>query len=160
MPPGGVNGIMNVTGTKRARGSGGTGTGTSHCDTEVSQVATVKELTSGRYQVTATGAELALLRSALDGAERVSRFGIEVLDEADTSRDGEPSHNRRLLSEIDALAMREASLKSLAAQRADRIVPAGAVLPDAGRLDVHGAATSLYAVVGSARPETTTSWRP
>ncbi len=113
MPPEGVNGIMNVTGAKGARASEGIGTGTSHCDMEVNQVATVEELTSGGYQVTVTGTELALLRGALDEAERVSRFGIEVLDEADRSRDGEPSPNSRLVREIDALAMREASLRSL-----------------------------------------------
>jgi hypothetical protein len=76
-------------------------------------VATVQELTSGGYQVTVTGTELALIRTALDEAERVSHFGIEVLDEADRNRDGEPSPNSRLLREIDALAMREASLRSL-----------------------------------------------
>lgn len=58
-------------------------------------------------------AELALLRSALDEAERVSRFGIEVLDGVDRGRDGESSEDGRLLREIDALAMREASLRSL-----------------------------------------------
>lgn len=47
----------------------------------------------------------------------------------------------------------------LAAQRAGRIPAAGAVLPDAGRLDVHGAATSLCAMFESARPETI-SWQP
>jgi hypothetical protein len=73
-------------------------------------VATVKELTSGGYQLTVTGTELALLRNALDEAERVSRFGIEVLDGVDRSRDGESSEDSRLLREIDALAMREASL--------------------------------------------------
>lgn len=76
-------------------------------------MATVNELTRGGYRVTVTGTELALLRSALDEAERVSRFGIEVLDEADKSTDGEPSPNSRLLRQIDALAMREASLRSL-----------------------------------------------
>jgi hypothetical protein len=80
---------------------------------EVNQVATVNELTSGGYRVTVTETELALLRSALDEAERVSRFGIEVLDEVDKSREGEPAPNSRLLSEIDGLAMREASLRSL-----------------------------------------------
>jgi hypothetical protein len=76
-------------------------------------VATVQELTSGGYQITVTGTELALLRSALDEAERVSRFGIEVLDGVDRSRDGESSVDFRLLREIDGLAMREASLRSL-----------------------------------------------
>jgi hypothetical protein len=76
-------------------------------------VAMVKELASGGYQVMVSESELALMRSALAEAERVSRFGIEVLDEADRSRDGEPSANSRLLQEIDVLAMREASLRSL-----------------------------------------------
>ncbi len=76
-------------------------------------MATVTELTSGGYQVTVTGTEFSLLKSALDEAERVSSFGIEVLDEADRSQDGEHSENSRLLREIDALAMREASLRSL-----------------------------------------------
>jgi hypothetical protein len=80
---------------------------------EVNRVATVTELTSGGYEVTLSGTELALVKSALNEAERVSRFGIEVLDEADRSRDGEASVNSRLLQEIDGLAMREASLKSL-----------------------------------------------
>jgi hypothetical protein len=76
-------------------------------------VATVKELTSGGYQVTVTGTELALLRSALDEAERVSRFGVEVLDGVDRSQDSESSEDSRLLREIDALAMREELLRSL-----------------------------------------------
>ena len=76
-------------------------------------MATVTELASGGYQVMVSESELALMRTALAEAERVSRFGIEVLDEADRSRDGEPSVNSRLLQEVDALAMREASLRSL-----------------------------------------------
>ena len=76
-------------------------------------MASVKALTSGDYQVTVSGTELALLRSAVDEAERVSRFGIQVLDEAGASRDGESAGDSRLLREIDALAMREASLRSL-----------------------------------------------
>jgi hypothetical protein len=60
-----------------------------------------------------TGTELALIKNALNEAERVSRFGIEVLDEADHARDAEPAENSRLRLEIDALAMREASLRSL-----------------------------------------------
>jgi hypothetical protein len=61
----------------------------------------------------ATGTELALIRAALDEAERVARFGMEVLDGVDNSSDGQPSENTRLRQEIDALAMREASLRSL-----------------------------------------------
>ena len=80
---------------------------------EVNRVAAVTDLTSGEYEVILSATELALVKSALNEAERVSRFGIEVLDEADGSREGEPSVNSRLLQEIDALAMREASLRSL-----------------------------------------------
>ena len=87
--------------------------GTSRCETGVNRVATVKELASGGCQLTVTGTELALLRSALDEAERVSRFGIEVLDGVDRSQESESSEDSRLLREIDALAMREASLRSL-----------------------------------------------
>lgn len=76
-------------------------------------MASVKQLTGGGYRVTVTGSELSLIRSALDEAERVSRFGIEVLDEADRSGDDERSADSRLLREIDGLAMREASLRSL-----------------------------------------------
>ena len=76
-------------------------------------MASVKQLTGGGYRVTVTGSELSLIRSALDEAERVSRFGIEVLDEADRIGDGERSADSRLLREIDGLAMREASLRSL-----------------------------------------------
>jgi hypothetical protein len=76
-------------------------------------VARVRELTGGGYQVTMTETELALIKTALDEAERVSRFGIDVLDEADQARDDEPGQNSRLRREIEALAMREASLRSL-----------------------------------------------
>ena len=75
-------------------------------------MATVK-LASDDYQVTMTETEFALIKDALDEAERVSRFGMEVLDEVDTSRDGEPAENSRLRREIDGLAMREAALRSL-----------------------------------------------
>jgi len=85
----------------------------SHFDLEVTQVARVMRLTGGGYQVTMTGTELALMKTTLDDAERVSRFGIEVLDGADQARDAEPSENIRIRQEIEALAMREASLRSL-----------------------------------------------
>jgi hypothetical protein len=116
MPPEGVDGSMD-------------GIRQSHCDAEVNQVATVKELASGGYQVMVSESEFALMRSALAGAERVSRFGIEVLDEADRSQDGEPSVNSRLVQEIDVLAMREASLRSLQktmaeVERGDRLASA------------------------------------
>ena len=80
---------------------------------EVSQVATVKQVGASGYQVTMTASEFALVKSAVNEAERVSRFGLEVLDDADNSRDAEPLENSRLRREIDALAMREASLRSL-----------------------------------------------
>ena len=85
----------------------------SHFDLEVTQVARVRELTGGGYQITMTGTELTLIKTALDEAERVSRFGMEVLDDVDNSRDAEPTMNSRLRQEIDNLAMREASLRSL-----------------------------------------------
>ena len=114
MPPEGSDGMMDVTKARMVvHDPVGTQTVTSHCDMEVNQVAIVKELTSGGYLVTVTGTELALISSALDEAERVTRFGIEVLDEADRGGDGEPSVDSPLLREIDVLAMREASLRSL-----------------------------------------------
>jgi hypothetical protein len=59
------------------------------------------------------GTELALVKNAPTGAQRVSRFGMEVMDDVDNSPDAEPSENSRLRREIEALAMREASLRSL-----------------------------------------------
>jgi len=76
-------------------------------------VARVSELTGDRYQVMVTATEFALIKNALSEAERVSRFGMEVLDDVDTSRDRAASENSRLRREIEALAMREASLRSL-----------------------------------------------
>jgi len=73
----------------------------------------VKQLAGSEYQVTMTGTELALAKNALDKAARVSRFGMEVLDDVDTSRDAEPAENSLLRREIEALAMREALLRSL-----------------------------------------------
>ena len=76
-------------------------------------MATVRQQASGGYRVTVTETEFALIKSALAEAERVSRFGIDVLDEADRARDAEPSENSRLRREVEALAMREASLRWL-----------------------------------------------
>jgi hypothetical protein len=76
-------------------------------------VATVKQLTASRFQITMTETELALVKNALAEAERVSRFGLEVLDDVDNSPGAEASENSRLRREIDTLAMREASLRSL-----------------------------------------------
>jgi hypothetical protein len=86
---------------------------TNHCDMEVTQVASVRQLPGSHYLVMMTGTELALIRAALGEAERNSRFGMEVLDGVDNSRKGELSENSRLRDEIDSLAMREASLRSL-----------------------------------------------
>jgi DNA repair exonuclease SbcCD ATPase subunit len=76
-------------------------------------VATVKQLTASRYQITMTETELVFVKNALAEAERVTRFGAEVLDDVDRSPGAEPSENSRLRREIEALAMREASLRSL-----------------------------------------------
>jgi hypothetical protein len=76
-------------------------------------VATVKQLAASRYQITMTETELVLVKNALAGAERASRFGMAVLDDVDTSPGAEPSEDSRLRREIEALAMREASLRSL-----------------------------------------------
>jgi hypothetical protein len=73
----------------------------------------VKQLASGGYRVAVTDTELDLIRCALEEAERMTRFGIEVLDEADRSQNGEQPADSPLLREIDTLAMREASLRSL-----------------------------------------------
>jgi hypothetical protein len=80
---------------------------------EAIQVAQVKHANGGGYQVTVTGTEFALVNSALDDAERVSRFGIEVLDEADQARHAQPARAGRLPREIEALAICEAALRSL-----------------------------------------------
>jgi hypothetical protein len=85
----------------------------SQFDMEVTQVARVRHLTGGGYQVTMTETELALVRTALAEAERVARLGIEVLDGADQAKDADPAENSRIGQEIYALAMREASLRSL-----------------------------------------------
>lgn len=86
---------------------------TGHFDTEVSNVATVKQLTASRYQITMTETELALVKNALTEAEQVARFGMGVLDDVDNSPATEVSGNSRLRREIETLAMREASLRSL-----------------------------------------------
>ena len=85
----------------------------SRYNTEVDEVAVTKRITGSEYQVTMTGTELALIKSALGEAERVSRFGIEILDKAGRSLDGTSADKYRLHRQIDALAMREASLRAL-----------------------------------------------
>jgi hypothetical protein len=101
---------------------------------EVTKVATVRQQSRSQYQVLVTGTELALIRAALDEAERVSRFGVEVLDQVDNSRDGETMTNSRLREEIDALAMREASLRSLRKTMAE--VDRGVKLPSRQHADL------------------------
>ena len=76
-------------------------------------MATVKQLTNGAYSVKVSETELSLIKTALQQTERVSRLGMEVLDEADQARDGKRLENGRLRREIEALAIREASLRSL-----------------------------------------------
>jgi hypothetical protein len=76
-------------------------------------MATVRHLTSGRYSVEVNETELALIKTALEQTERVSRFGIQVLDGADQASGGGHLGNTRLRREIEALALREVSLRSL-----------------------------------------------
>lgn len=76
-------------------------------------MATVRQLANGEYSVHVTEAELSLMKTALENTERVSRFGMEVLDEADRAMDGRRPDNARLRREIEALAIREASVRSL-----------------------------------------------
>jgi ATP-dependent protease Clp ATPase subunit len=71
-------------------------------------VATVRQHTSGGYQMTMTETELTLIRAALARTERMSRFGIKILDEVD-----QVAENSRLRREIAGLAVLEASLRSL-----------------------------------------------
>jgi hypothetical protein len=80
---------------------------------KVSQMAAMRQLTSGGYLVKVSETELALIKTALEQTERVSRFGMEVLDGADQDRHGRRVENTRLRRQIEALAMREASLRSL-----------------------------------------------
>jgi len=76
-------------------------------------VARVTHFAGGGYQVTVTSAEFALVRKALGEARRLCRFGIEILDGADEATQAETAKTSRLRQEIEALAMREASLRSL-----------------------------------------------
>jgi hypothetical protein len=134
MPPGGSNRKMDITGNQPF-------------DIEDSQVATVKQVTASGYEITISGLELELMRNALDEAERVSRFGIQVLDDVDTSP-GAPSENSRLRREIDALAMREASLRSLQKTMAEVDRGGKATLmqhPRSGPAEVPGRAASTVA---------------
>ena len=73
----------------------------------------MRQLTSGEYLIQVCEAELALIKTALEQTERVSRFGMEALDGADQDRHGPRAENTRLRRAIEALVMREASLRSL-----------------------------------------------
>jgi hypothetical protein len=98
-------------------------------------VARVRQLTGDEFQLTMTGTELALIKTSLGEAERVSRFGIEVLDDVDRARDGHPAGNSRLEREIGALMMREASLKSLQKTMSEIASDAGPVATRHADLD-------------------------
>jgi hypothetical protein len=76
-------------------------------------VAAVTQQANGGYLVELSETELALIKTALEQAERVSRFGVEVLDRADRATDGRPVRGNRLRREVRALALREASIRSL-----------------------------------------------
>jgi hypothetical protein len=79
----------------------------------VRHVVAVRQLTNGGYLFEVSETELGLIKAALEQTERVSRFGIEVLEGAHKPKDGRRSENTRLRREIDGLAVREASLRSL-----------------------------------------------
>lgn len=76
-------------------------------------MAVVRQLTSGGYLVQVSETELVLIKTALKQTQRVSRFGMDLLDGADHDRHRRPVDNTRLRREIEALAIREASLRSL-----------------------------------------------
>lgn len=76
-------------------------------------MAIVTQRNSGRYSIQVSEAELSLIRTAVEQTERVSRFGMEILDEAGEAMDRRGLDKKRLRREIEALAKREASLRSL-----------------------------------------------
>ena len=76
-------------------------------------MAAVRQLTSDGYLVQVSETELALIKTALKQTQRVSRFGMEVLYEAAHDRHRRRVDNTRLRGEIEVLAIREASLRSL-----------------------------------------------
>lgn len=82
-------------------------------------MATVRQLPSGRFSVQVSQTELALIKTALQQSERLSRFGTETLDVAGQATNGRRLANTRLLREAETLAMREASLRSLQNAMAD-----------------------------------------
>jgi hypothetical protein len=71
------------------------------------------QVSSGEYLVQLSETELALIKTALEQDEWLSRFGIEVLNGADQAPDGRRPDNTRLRREIAGLALREASLRAL-----------------------------------------------
>jgi hypothetical protein len=79
----------------------------------VNLVATVRRGTCGGYSIQVSEAELSLIKAAIEQTERVSHLGMEFLDEAHRARDGRPLDGRRLRREIQTIAVREASLRSL-----------------------------------------------
>src|SRR5260370_41751378 len=92
-----------------------------------------------------TGTELALVKNAPTEAQRVSRFGMEVMDDVDNSPDAEPSENSRLRREIEALPVREAPLRSLQKTMAEadlggKLAPTQPTDPD----ELRSAAASQY----------------
>ncbi len=80
---------------------------------KVSQVAEVRQLTNRRYLVEVSETELALIKAALEQTERVARLGIEVLEQTHRAADSRQVENIRLSREVQALALRGASLRSL-----------------------------------------------
>ena len=73
----------------------------------------MRQRTSGAYSLQLSETEFSLIKTALKQAERVTRFEIDVLDEAGQAMDGEHLDRPRLRRDIEALARREASLRSL-----------------------------------------------
>ena len=82
-------------------------------------MATVRQLPSGGFSVQVSQPELALIKTALQQMERLSRFGTEALDEADHATNGRRTENMRLRREAETRAMREASLRSFEQTLAD-----------------------------------------
>jgi hypothetical protein len=76
-------------------------------------VATVRQLPSGGFSVQISQPELALIKTALQQSQRLSRFGMEALEAADHATNGRRAESTRLRREAETLAMREASLRSL-----------------------------------------------
>lgn len=73
----------------------------------------MRQLPRGGYSVQVSETELVLIKTALQQTERLSRFGMEALDATDLTTNGRRLEKTRLRREAEALAMREASLRSL-----------------------------------------------